>query len=98
MNQFTDRKYIIILLIIGSSLLFAGKLFFMQVIDDTYAASAESNSRRDVIQYPARGLIFDRNGELIVSNQAAYDVMLIPRHMKEMDTLEFCKRMILLKE
>ncbi len=98
MNQFTDRKYIIILLIIGSSLLFAGKLFFMQVIDDTYAASAESNSRRDVIQYPARGLIFDRNGELIVSNQAAYDVMLIPRQMKEMDTLEFCRVLSLEKD
>ena len=90
MNQFTDRRYIILLLIVVSSLLFLGKLFYMQVVDKTYKLSAENNSRRDVITYPARGLIYDRNGVLVVSNQAAYDIMLIPRQMEKIDTLTFC--------
>ena len=90
MNSYIDRKYIIIILILLSALLFIVKLFFMQVIDDQYKLSAESNSRREVIIYPARGLLYDRNNELIVSNQAAYDIMVIPRQMTAFDTLEFC--------
>ena len=42
-------------------------------------------------QYPARGLIYDRNGELLVYNEAAYDMMVIPRQVDEMDTAEFCR-------
>lgn len=90
MNPFSDRRYIIIIMIMLTSLVFAGKLFYMQVLDNTYKLSAENNSRRDVVIYPARGLIYDRNGQLIVSNQAAYDIMVIPRQMSNFDTLEFC--------
>ncbi len=91
MNSYVDRKYIIIILILLSALLFIIKLFFMQVVDDQYKLSAESNSRREVIIYPARGLIYDRYGTLIVSNQAAYDIMVVPRQMAAFDTIEFCE-------
>ncbi|MGC9344558.1 MAG: penicillin-binding protein 2, partial [Bacteroidales bacterium] len=91
MNQFAERKYIIGLLIVLSALLFSGKLFHMQVIDDSYKLSAENNSRREVIMYPARGLIYDRKGKLIVSNQAAYDIMVNPLQLEEFDTIDFCK-------
>jgi penicillin-binding protein 2 len=90
-NQFAERKYIIGLLIILSALLFSGRLFHMQVIDESYKLSAENNSRREVIMYPARGLIYDRNGKLIVSNQAAYDIMVNPLQLDAFDTLDFCK-------
>jgi penicillin-binding protein 2 len=46
---------------------------------------------REVIQYPARGLIYDRNGILLVYNEAAYDLMVVPKQVKEMDTLAFCE-------
>lgn len=91
MNQFAERRYVIGLLIILSALLFSGKLFHMQVIDKSYKLSAENNSRREVIMYPARGLIYDRNGSLIVSNQAAYDIMVNPVQLDEFDTLDFCR-------
>src|SRR5690554_4820073 len=42
-----------------------------------------------VYDYPQRGYVFDRNGELLVSNQPSYDVMAIPREIKSLDTLEF---------
>lgn len=52
--------------------------------------SASNNVLRYITEYPARGLIFDRNGELLVHNQAAYDLMVIPRQVSAFDTVEFC--------
>ena len=44
-----------------------------------------------MVNYPARGLIYDRNEKLLVYNQAAYDVQVIPRELKAFDTLAFCR-------
>ncbi len=90
MNQFAERKYIIGGLVFLVALVFLGRLFHMQVMDSSYKLSAENNSRREVIRYPARGLIYDRNGELLVSNQAAYDIMVNPAQLEPFDTLDFC--------
>ncbi len=90
MNQFAERKYIIGALLILAALVILARLFHMQVMDPSYKLSAENNSRREVIQYPARGLIYDRNGKLIVSNQAAYDVMVNPAQLEPFDTADFC--------
>jgi len=66
------------------------RLFYLQVIDNTYKEFATSNVLRKVVQYPARGLIYDRNGELLVYNKAAYDLLVTPREVKPFDTLKFC--------
>ena len=83
------RKYFIVItiLIVGIALL--ARLFYLQVVDVSYKVSADNNSQRMVTQYPARGLIFDRNGKTIVDNEAAYDLMVIPRELKPFDTTEF---------
>ncbi|MCB9013310.1 MAG: penicillin-binding protein 2 [Bacteroidales bacterium] len=90
-NQYFQRKYIIggIILLAGLVLLF--RLFYLQVVNSSYKLSAENNSKREVIQYPARGLMYDRNGTLLVSNQAAYDVMLTPGQLDAFDTISFIK-------
>lgn len=98
MDQFSNRRYIIGLLVVLSALVFIMKLFHMQVIDDSYKLSAENNSRREVILYPARGLIYDRKGKLLVSNQAAYDIMINPGQLDEFDTLDFCQTLGIEKE
>ncbi len=98
MNQFGERKYIIGTIIILSAIVFAARLFHMQVIDASYKLSAENNSRREVIMYPARGLIYDRTGKLLVSNQAAYDIMVNPGQLDEFDTLDFCETLEIEKE
>lgn len=67
------------------------RLFYMQVINDSYKNSADNNSQRYVTQYPARGLIFDRNGVLIVCNEAAYDLMINPQELRQFDTVELTK-------
>ncbi len=67
-----------------------GRLAYVQLFETSYQLSADSNSRRKVIQYPSRGLIYDRNGKLLVSNQPVYDIMIIPREVHEFDSLDFC--------
>ncbi|RXQ88799.1 penicillin-binding protein 2 [Ancylomarina salipaludis] len=90
MNNYSNRKFIVGGIFAFVILIFIIRLFNLQIIDDQYKLSAESNSQRRVTQYAARGLIYDRNGELLVYNQAAYDLMIIPRQVKTFDTLDFC--------
>lgn len=66
------------------------RLFSLQVADDKYKEFADNNAFLNKVQYPSRGLMYDRNGELVVYNQPAYDVMMIPRDVKDLDTLDFC--------
>lgn len=89
-QSFAERKYIIIIFIVAIGLVYIGRLFYLQVLDDSYIFSAENNATRKNIIYPNRGLIYDRNGELLVYDDAAYDLMVIPRQLKVIDTTEFC--------
>jgi penicillin-binding protein 2 len=98
MNQYRERRYVFIVFIILAGLVFITRLFYLQVIDRSYKISADNNSQSHVKIYPARGLIYDRNGELLVSNQAAYDVMVIPGSLQEFDTLELCNILELTRE
>lgn len=88
MNKFSHRKTIISAIIISICCIYIIRLFYMQVIDNSFQEEAIRNSQRVAIQYPARGLIFDRNGKLLVENQPAYDLMVTPRQIKSFDTTE----------
>ena len=85
----TDRRNIITGIIILFFLVIVVRLFYLQVVEQTYRLSASNNVLRYVTQYPARGLVYDRNGELLVYNTAAYDLMVIPRQLQTFDTTEF---------
>jgi penicillin-binding protein 2 len=87
---YADRKYIIIGFFLLIGLFFLARLFYVQIMVDKYILSANNNVLRYVTQYPARGLVFDRNGKLLVYNEAAYDLMVIPRQVKDPDTLALC--------
>ncbi len=76
-------------LVLVAALILIARLFYIQIIDKTYRVSAANNALRPVMQYPARGLIYDRNGELIVYNQAAYDLLVIPIQTSAFDTSRF---------
>ncbi|HET8828022.1 MAG TPA: penicillin-binding protein 2, partial [Pelobium sp.] len=91
MNSFFKRRYIIQGIFILVTLILLGKLYYIQVVDDSYKLSADNNVLRKLIIYPARGVILDRNGEVLVQNEPVYDLMVIPGQVKEMDTLEFCR-------
>lgn len=85
------RKYVIGGFVLFIAFLFAIRLFDLQIADSRYKSSADSNAFLKKTVYPSRGLIKDRNDELIVFNQPAYDVMLIPRDVEQFDTLDFCR-------
>lgn len=71
-------------------LIFTIRLFSLQVVNSAYKLSAESNTRRMEIVYPARGLIYDRNGELIAHNLPSYDLKIAPYELEEFDSAELC--------
>lgn len=64
-----------------------GKLFYIQIIDDEYKINSNNNSMVYDIIYPTRGIIYDRNGKIIVSNKVTYDILVTPREVKQFDTL-----------
>ena len=82
---------------IAVGLVYIVRLFSLQVIDRKYKQLADNNALRFVTQYPARGKIFDRNGQLLVFNEAVYDLMVIPKQackkdtIHPFDTMEFCR-------
>ncbi len=91
MDQFSDRKYIIGGIILLISLIIIIRLFYLQVINTSYKMSAENNSKRIDFDYPARGLIYDRNHNLLVYNQPSYDLMIAPYELKPFDSIELCR-------
>ncbi|MBO7226256.1 MAG: penicillin-binding protein 2 [Bacteroidales bacterium] len=96
---YSNRSSIIKFIFIAVSVIFIIRLFFLQIVNrDKYADLAEGNALRYVTQYPARGLIYDRNGELLVYNEAVYDLMVIPRQVKNIDTANFCELVGITKE
>lgn len=92
------RKILLFTVILTTGLIFIGRLFYMQIINDTFVGRSQSNAIKIVYDYPQRGFIFDRDGELLVSNQPSYDVMVIPRNLKAFDTTEFCRILSITKE
>ena len=85
------RKFLLFLSVISVGFIFIGRLFYLQV----YTASEHDlfldNAIRKVYDYPKRGFVYDRNGELLVANQPSYDVMVIPREVDSFNVEEFCK-------
>ncbi|RIH66277.1 penicillin-binding protein 2 [Mariniphaga sediminis] len=92
------RSYVIIGIFVLTGLIFAVGLFRLQVLDPTYKVFATNNVLREVVQYPARGLIYDRNGKLLVHNKPAYDLLVTPREVETFDTLYLCKLLEITKE
>jgi len=88
---YTNRKNLVKAIFIGAGILFLLRLFYIQVVDPTYKEYADSNTLRKIVQYPARGLIYDRNHELLVLNKASYDLLVTPREAGKFDTVALCQ-------
>ena len=73
-------------LVIMAGILIA-RIFYIQILDDRYKIDASNNSMVYDIIYPTRGVIYDRNGKIIVGNKVAYDILVTPKEVKEFDTL-----------
>lgn len=89
--EFGERKYVIGAIILVVGFIFVIRLFFIQVVDDQWKAKGANISERKIVVYPARGLIYDRDGALLVGNTAVYDLMVIPKDVRNLDTNLFCE-------
>ena len=96
--RFENRKFVIVGIVMAIVLVFIGRLFYLQIINDEYKKHADSNAFLDKTIYPSRGVMYDRNGKLLVSNQPAYDVMVCMRNVKDLDTLAFCNSLGITRE
>ena len=86
------RRYVISGIAILIVLVYIIRLFYLQIIDQSTSDQADNNALVKQTIYPSRGLIFDRNGELLVFNQPIYEITLVMREMgKDWDTLAFCQ-------
>jgi len=75
------------------------RLFTLQLMSDDYKKNADSNAFLKKVEFPSRGIIRDRNGQLLVFNQPAYDVMVVMNEAKDhLDTLEFCQTLGITRE
>jgi penicillin-binding protein 2 len=74
------------------------KIFLMQVTDSSWSQLAQEYSQDEVPIHPPRGIIYDRKGRVLVTNQTVYDLMVIPRNVKDFDTTAFCTLVNLTKE
>ena len=84
------RKILLPAVIIITSIILIARIFYLQVIDENLKLQSENNAIKKVFDFPERGYIYDRNGKLLVANQPSYDIMVVPREIKDIDTTEFC--------
>ncbi|MCU0325032.1 MAG: penicillin-binding transpeptidase domain-containing protein [Spirosomaceae bacterium] len=89
--MFDNRKQTILGFIFLVGIIYVLRLFYLQVIDDTFHTLGSTNAIQKEIQVPLRGQIYDRNGRLLVANVEVYDMLVTPRKVKSIDTLTFCK-------
>ncbi len=85
------KRNMLIAIFLSLAIVYIIRLAFLQLFDDSYLRSAQDNVLQEQTIYPARGLIYDRNGELLVYNDAIYDLMVTPDQVKNLDTVEFCR-------
>lgn len=96
-KDYRNRSFIVGGIFLLVAVVYVSVLFYLQIVSDEYEQVAANNATFVNTLYPSRGLIYDRNGKLIVSNKPVYDVMLIMREMQGFDTLEFCNTLEITK-
>ena len=96
--RYENRKFVVVGIVLAIVAVFIGRLFSLQILDDDYKKHAESNAFLNKTIYPSRGVMYDRTGRLLVSNQPAYDVMVCMRNVQGLDTLAFCQSLGITRE
>jgi len=79
-------------------LILIGRVFHLQILDhETYEPLSMQNSLRMEVVNPARGLIYDRNGTILVENQPIYSITITPSRFKE-ETIPKLARILRIEE
>ena len=90
-----EKGKIIQIAFVLATVIILGQLLNLQVLNTDFKAKAEAAGASNQLLYPARGILFDRNGELLVVNKPIYDLSYIynqfEKEAEHFDTLKFCK-------
>ena len=92
------RKYVLGGAVVAVTFVYLLRLFTLQIMSEDYKKNADSNAFLNKTQYPSRGVIYDRNGKLLVYNQPAYDVTMVMKEVDNLDTLDFCETLNITKD
>lgn len=90
-HQLETRKFVIGGIALCIVVTYIVRLAFLQLASNNFKDKSDSNAFLNNVIFPSRGVIYDRNGELLVYNQPAYDIMVVMREVEGLDTLDFCK-------
>lgn len=90
MDKYKQRRNGVLAIVIALSAVLMLRLFYVQIIAQEYKQFAEQNARSKRVVQPSRGLMLDRNGNVLVSNETIYDLLVIPSQVKSFDTTLFC--------
>lgn len=97
-RQYENRKFVISGILVAVVLIYIVRLFALQISTDDYKKNADSNALLKKIEYPSRGIIYDRQGRLMVYNQPVYDVTVVMNEIENLDTLDFCQTVKISRE
>lgn len=92
------RKLLLPTVVIISAIIILIRLFYLQIIDESLKLKSDNNAIKIEYDFPERGYVYDRNGVLLVANQPSYDIMVIPREVKNLDTVQLCELLKIDKE
>ncbi len=96
--KYKERRKVVSMIFILVVIIYIFRFFSLQIIEDKYKKRAESNALLNKTVYPPRGMIYDRNGLLLVYNKPAYDIKFINREIQNLDTLAFCNDLKITRE
>ena len=85
------RKYVLGGAVVVVVLVYLIRLFTLQIMSEDYKKNADSNAFLNKTRYPSRGVMYDRNGKLLVYNQPAYDVTMVMKEVVQLDTADLCR-------
>ncbi|MCC6724338.1 MAG: penicillin-binding protein 2 [Saprospiraceae bacterium] len=98
-DQYKERQFVFLVVFVLTGLLLAGRAFQLQILSDSFRSRADAVAMSKVTHYPARGLIYDRNGKLLINNAPVYDLMVTYGQIRpDMDTMKFCQLLSITKE
>lgn len=86
-----NKKNKLLIGLVTAAGILTAKLFTIQIVDDSYKIDASNNSMVYSTIYPTRGIIYDRNGKILVGNKVAYDILVTPKEVSSFDTLSLCQ-------
>ena len=96
--KYDNRRFVIGGIVIAIIAVFIVRLFSLQILSKEYKEQGDNNAFLNKTIYPSRGVIYDRNGRLLVFNQPAYDVLVCMREINNLDTLAFCQALNITQE